>query len=1289
MSYEIHCPIYPTRSICSFTDITPGPLPYTQRSSSNVNLIKQIEAICGVRERIRDELYSIRSKAMDGTCHWITNESNFMNWAEKAEPLHGPRLFWLFGLPAMGKTVLASYVVDWLTSAGMNKSCQCHFFSSSHQNKRTVAYSLRFIASQLAMVNEEFRNQLLTLQEETGSTFSFQDQSFSVIWEKIFEGIVFKLKTAPLYWVFDAVDEADAPSTLVNSLMKIQSSTPIRIFITSRPMKTPPESKIFIPSRDTHLLSEKDTIDDIRAYVRNAVQEALPHGEPQMKDDIIEQVLAKAGGSFLWVKLALEALHDNWHTRDHIREVLTEMPREMGLLYTRMLKKIESQPPHLQLMAKRILSWATCCWRPLSIAELQTALEPEFTGFLKLKETVVQICGNFISVDTGNAAKVHLIHTTAREFLLQTQEDTPAFIDSRLCHEHIATICLRYLSDERWKRVFKDVENSTLTPTGRLARTNRLLVAEKGHGLLGYSVCYYAYHVSAATIDSEQLPALLTIFFNKYSLSWIEAIALSGNLRYLTQSARYLKVYAKRRSRRRNLSIGSSPLTLRDPSNDDSTNVHLWAIDFIRLVGKFGPNLVQSPSSVHRLVPPFCPRTSMIGSIFGFQDRTISVAGLPSERWDDCLASVSVGKEEAASRILATNAYFLALISSNGTVVVWYAETCEEARRLEHGEYVAIMEMNKSQTLLVTAGTVNYKVWDIASGRELCCLSKTSLALTKAIALDSTGSELVVALDDCSATCYDLENSSIKWYFSVPDDGQYHGCPLVVTISPNMTKLAMAWRGKPPVVWNIPGTDSQRPLRCSVRSNTDALFSPLTMQWQADANSILILCSNTKLVEWHIYDEELREYDHLKPLEMAVSQDGNFLLTSDHMGAISVWTFPRLSLIYQLVNENEFIEDLAFSPDSQRFYDLRGPICNVWEPDALIRPDEQELEDRGSSVVTEPVITRDESSQTQVTALSHGFGDKYFCAGREDGTVSIHNAQDGKRMRKISAHSSTSSVINLFWSSSGKYIVSGDDSGRIVVKRVELKEGSTWAVFPALDFRVGESVKQFLLNESERLLLVSTSSTDRVWDLKTKKESCCRVWGSKQGRRWIQHPFKRELLIWIDPLGVHTYNWKALAHTDSEQPHSAQSSPIQTTTPHGEVVHWVALTNNKRYIIYLSGSGHTEARLSSGLHLEFLSTSDLRVQHPHSLASDCMADLAAQIKRLIGTYQDRIVFLDHDYWLCTWSIDAGLDDVKRHFFLPKDWLNHSSLRMAKMNAEGTFFCPKHGDVAIVRHGMGF
>jgi hypothetical protein len=142
---------------------------------------------------------------------------------------------------------------------------------------------------------------------------------------------------------------------------------------------------------------------------------------------------------------------------------------------------------------------------------------------------------------------------------------------------------------------------------------------------------------------------------------------------------------------------------------------------------------------------------------------------------------------------------------------------------------------------------------------------------------------------------------------------------------------------------------------------------------------------------------------------------------------------------------------------------------------------------------------------------------------------------------------------------------------------------------------------------------------------------------------------------------------------------------------HEMSVQWIALTGDKRYIAYetLPYTGHASSRPSAGLHLEFLSTSDLRVEQPHSLTSDCVADLAGQVKSLLGTYQDRIAFLDHDYWLCTWEIDADVNAVQRHFFLPRDWLNPGTLQMAVLNAQGTFLCPKHGRVAIVRNGVRF
>ena len=1244
---------------------------------------KAIETVTGVREPVEDEFIVLRNEAMDGTCCWIRHKSGYSHWLEGREAAQGPKIFWLIGLPAMGKTILASYVIDHLLH-NLGKDCQYHFFSASHQTKRTAAYCLRSIASQLAFTNKEFRDRLLSLHEDTGITFNSQGQNFSVIWEKIFEGIIFKLKLKPLYWVLDALDEADIPSKLINSLVKMRSQTPIRIFITSRPMRVPSGPATCGCQIYTCFLSEDDTRNDILTYVSEAVNELFPDDEQQVQDYVIKQVLSKAGGCFLWVKLVLETLRENWHTQGDIRKALTEMPNEMNDLYVRMLRKIEAQSSKLQLMAKAILTWVSLSWRPLSIDELQTALQPDFSGFVNLQETIVQICGNFIS--TTNE-KVSLVHMTARQFLLNGQDSTPAFIDSTCGHEHIALVCLDYLCNERWKRVFKNIETSTRTARETAPKKNRLLLAEEGNSLLSYSVYYYAYHVSKSSSNSEHVVTTLNKFFTSYCLSWIEAIALSRNLRYLTSSARFLKAYAKRRSSRPALSNVSFPLGLKDSVSDDSQSVRLWAIDFIRIVGKFGPNLVQSPSSVYRLIPAFCPHDSMVGSTFGSQDRLISVTGLRSEGWDDCLASVSVGKEEAASQILATDIFFLTLLSTTGVVVVWSAETFEEVRKIEHGAYISSITLSRSQNLLVTAGSESYQIWDISSGRQLYRLEKLSRALTMVITFGNEESELIVGLDDCSVTSYDLETSKQNWQFVAPVSNEYHSCPLLMTISPDLDKVAMAWRGKSPVVWNIYESPSQRPLQCRIQNSTDPLVSPLKMQWQIDANSILILCHNITLIEWHIYEEEQRKFDHVKPHEMTISRDGNFLLTSNHAGTISVFTFPRLSLIYQLVNENEFIEDIALSPDSQRFYDLRGSICNVWEPDALVRLDESELEDRGSSIMTEPVIRRDESSQIQITALASGNADRFYCAGREDGTVCIHDAEQGRKLRKVSAHSTHSSIIIIAWSKSGRFIVSSDDSGRILAKRLELKPNDTFAVFPVFDIRTDEPVRQFLFSETERLLLISTSSSDRIWDLKAKKQKYSRTWNPDRGNRWIQHPFQTALLIWIDPFIVHTYSWEGLEHADPASTLPAKLLSPKLGSPHGSIVHWVALTTDKQYVVYLSGAGSSEHRLASGVHLEVLKMSDLQTQHPHLLASDCLADLAVQIKYLIGTYRDRIVFLDHDYWLCTWKIDAGLTEVDRHFFLPKDWLNHGALQMSRLNSHGTFFFPKHGDVAIVRNGM--
>jgi hypothetical protein len=132
--------------------------------------------------------------------------------------------------------------------------------------------------------------------------------------------------------------------------------------------------------------------------------------------------------------------------------------------------------------------------------------------------------------------------------------------------------------------------------SGRVVGQNRLLLVERNHPLLTYATHFWAYHVSKCAANSQELIIVLKTFFAKYVLSWIEAVALSGNLRHLTRSAQYLKAYSKKTSRASNLDANDNLLSLREPPPDDKKRIQPWANDFIRIVGKFGRNLIQSPS---------------------------------------------------------------------------------------------------------------------------------------------------------------------------------------------------------------------------------------------------------------------------------------------------------------------------------------------------------------------------------------------------------------------------------------------------------------------------------------------------------------------------------------------------------------------------------------------------------------------------------------------------------------------------------------------------------------------
>lgn len=70
-----------------------------------------------------------------------------------------------------------------------------------------------------------------------------------------------------------------------------------------------------------------------------------------------------------------------------------------------------------------------------------------------------------------------------------------------------------------------------------------------------------------------------------------------------------------------------------------------WAADLLKVFAKFGRNLSQEPSAIYKLIPPFCPKESVLYRRHGKKDQSSSptVTGLTDPSWDECLAKISLG----------------------------------------------------------------------------------------------------------------------------------------------------------------------------------------------------------------------------------------------------------------------------------------------------------------------------------------------------------------------------------------------------------------------------------------------------------------------------------------------------------------------------------------------------------------------------------------------------------------------------------------------------------------------
>ena len=152
----------------------------------------------------------------------------------------------------------------------------------------------------------------------------------------------------------------------------------------------------------------------------------------------------------------------------------------------------------------------------------------------------------------------------------------------------------------------------------------------------------------------------MRFFKGPFVLAWIHSLALFSQLEVLVKAARILTLFV---ALHRRLNVEKNPLLHR---LQDLELLDLWAINLVKITGKFGRQLLHDPSAIYRIVPPFCPRESMIYRQFNQSESSeLSIPSASNRIWNDCLARITLHNGAKDWKIACAGRYF-AVLSSKG-----------------------------------------------------------------------------------------------------------------------------------------------------------------------------------------------------------------------------------------------------------------------------------------------------------------------------------------------------------------------------------------------------------------------------------------------------------------------------------------------------------------------------------------------------------------------------------------------------------------------------------------------
>ncbi|KAG7287627.1 hypothetical protein NEMBOFW57_007140 [Staphylotrichum longicolle] len=1211
-----------------------------------------------------DDLMTQESLKLPGSCEWLINHECYQSW--KTSP--DPAFLWLQGRPGAGKSVLSSHIVDDLRSQALD--CRFFFFQARDTVKSTVTRCLQSMAWQMAMLHPEILDKMRDMITERRDNMTNSSESRSV-WQRIFLAGILKVKPRKRqFWVIDAMDECTGSSDMTVFLTRIQEHWPLSVLVTSRDAaenhKRGTSRKITIES---HAISEQDSLQDISLLL----EADLPY-LPCLASD-------------RWPtpeKLASEILESQVTSEREITEVMNSIPSDMDALYCDILARMETARFGKET-TKAILAWAAYAFRPLHLAEMQTAIEMDIEDKISdVQRVISRCCGSLLYVDKYD--KVQLVHLTAREFLTRGGTESEFVLTTTFLFQHL----------------------------------------------------------DHADPNEEELLLVLFNFLQTPSLpNWIEYMAANGDLRTVHNAGNTIKTLLSRRSQHpqpadRSIAPGQQKLEI----------LRKWGDDLTHVVLRFSERLRRFPKIIHHHIAPFCPPDSAIRQAFGCSTRGISVHGLSPHSWNDCLTTIRYEMDRNPELVAAAPGYIAVTIDSEeGQIRIHDDAIFEEMHTIRHVEWVHHIAFAKSGRYFASVGKNAVRVWSPSNGLELVCFQLPRIGASKCVAFAQEDTILRIATDWNQLIEWDMVSNTfihdepVSWELDLPK--RIRGRQLEAAwLSPGTNLLAALYtdQGHDIVFWDC----AEKRFHHVYEQDTEVVQSYGST---LGARGWLTVCagvlshgpdnlfaatfSNGHLV---VFDLDAGKpvavnIEEMYSIKLASAHDGRTLVAFDTGEQLTLYEFKTLRLLYRRSLEATDISyGFTFTGDNLRVVEMCLRQWRVWEPPVLRTerssecktllplPEQSRLED-----IIQPTVTK-KAQQIIAMTCSHE-SNLVFCALGDGSVVGYDISGPEPQKELLFVHTVRpnrpkweTQVTVLSFDDRSKILVCGDSwdgfTARTVVRRQQnpQRPGLAWKVgSPLVDVQrrlnYERLLTQILPSSNHERLLVVTKADSTLWAMPLLGEEMSGGWISRIETEWIAGSHRwisragtdcgAEVLLRIGETGkdIGVYDWATLS--------LLRLIPLSISED-VNLVQFACLSHPDYFATDAVNLSGVESPFGGWTHPVLL-WDDEDFGGPSSQPISPRWEvikliLPFRISHLIGIFGRRLVFYTRDYWIVSFEVTplgspegTTVDDgsFARHFFLPNDWnaSYHPSDSQIEIGRNGEIIMGYGDELAVIKRAL--